>query len=187
MRLRLFFALWPEDPVRDALGEAARPLLAACRGRPVAGRNYHLTLAFLGGVAAARLDEVRAAAAGARAARFELVMDCHGHWPGPRVAWLGCRRSPPEADRLAQALWGALTPLGFRPEPRPFRPHLTVLRGCRSCDWPGPITPVAWPVRDFVLLGSETHSSGPRYEVLDHWPLERGDAAPQEQCPLLPG
>jgi 2'-5' RNA ligase len=33
-------------PVRDALGEAARPLLEACRGRRVARRNYHLTLAF---------------------------------------------------------------------------------------------------------------------------------------------
>lgn len=171
MSLRLFFALWPDAPVCDALGEAARPLLAACRGRPVAQRNYHLTLAFLGGVPPARLEEIRAAAAGVRAAPFELVLDCHGHWPGPRVAWLGARRAPPEADGLAQALWRALEPLGFRPDPRPFRPHLTVLRACRACDWPGPVAPVAWPVRDFVLVRSETLPAGPVYEVVDRWPL----------------
>jgi RNA 2',3'-cyclic 3'-phosphodiesterase len=173
LRLRLFFALWPEDPVRDALGEAAQPLLEACRGRRVARRNYHLTLAFLGGVAAGRLDELRAAAASVRAEAFDLAMDCHGHWPAPRVAWLGCRRPPPAADGLARSLWAALEPLGFRPDPRPFRPHLTVLRGCRSCDWAGPVAPVAWPVRDFVLVRSETLPAGPTYTVVDRWALGR--------------
>lgn len=169
--MRLFFALWPDTPVRDALGRAARPLLEACRGRPVAKRNYHVTLAFLGGVPAPRLDEICAAAATIKAAPFEFSMDCHGHWSGPRVAWLGCRHPPAGGERLAQALWGALAPLGFRPDPRPFRPHLTVLRGCRSCDWPGPVTPVQWPAREFVLVRSETLPAGPAYHVVDRWPL----------------
>jgi RNA 2',3'-cyclic 3'-phosphodiesterase len=172
LRLRLFFALWPDEPVRDALGRSAAPLLAACRGRRVAKRNYHLTLAFLGGVAAERLDELRAAAAAVRADPFELRMDCHGHWPGPRVVWLGCGRAPAAADELTQALWAVLEPLGFRRDPRPFRPHLTVLRGCRDCDWPGPVEPVVWPVRDFALVRSETLPAGPVYHLVDRWALD---------------
>jgi RNA 2',3'-cyclic 3'-phosphodiesterase len=171
LRLRLFFALWPDDAVRRALAEAARPMLAACRGRPVATRNYHLTLAFLGGVPAARLEEICAAAARVRAAPFELRLDRHGHWPGPRVAWLGGRMTPPAAEALAAALWAALMPLGFKPDPRPFRVHLTVLRACRGCDWDGELVPVDWPVREFVLAKSETLDSGPRYEVLARWRL----------------
>jgi RNA 2',3'-cyclic 3'-phosphodiesterase len=167
----LFFALWPDEPVRDALARSAAPLLEVCRGRRVPKRNYHLTLAFLGGVAADRLDEIRAAARTVRPEPFSLTMDCHGHWPGPRVAWLGCRRPPPEADGLAQVLWRALEPLGFRPDVRPFRPHLTVLRACRSCDWAGPVVPVDWPVREFALMRSETLPAGPRYEVVDRWAL----------------
>ncbi|HRP88288.1 MAG TPA: RNA 2',3'-cyclic phosphodiesterase [Gammaproteobacteria bacterium] len=176
MKLRLFFALWPAEPVRDALAAAAAPLLQACRGRRVTKRNYHLTLAFLGGVPAGRLEAVRAAAATVQTEGFALSIDCHGHWPGPRVAWLGCRQLPAAADRLARALWAALEPLGFRPDPRPFRPHLTVLRGCRACDWAGPVAPVAWPVDDFVLVnsGSDTSFPGPHYEVLDRWPLKKG-------------
>jgi RNA 2',3'-cyclic 3'-phosphodiesterase len=166
LRLRLFFALWPDDPVRNALAAAAAPLLEACRGRRVAKRNYHLTLAFLGGVPARLLDGICAAAAGVGAEPFDLEFDSHGHWAGPRVAWLGCRQPPTAADALAQALWTVLEPLGFRPDTRPFRPHLTVLRGCARCDWPGPVAPVGWPVRDFVLVRSETLPAGPRYEVL---------------------
>lgn len=191
MRLRLFFALWPADPVRDALAAAAAPLLEACRGRRVAKRNYHLTLAFLGGVPARRLDALRAAAATVHAAPFDMTLDRHGFWPGPRVAWLGCRQPPAAAAALALALWAALEPLGFRPDPRPFRPHLTVLRGCRACDWAGPVAPVAWPVEDFVLVksGSDTSFPGPHYEVLERWPLELGnvpDSGRYGRCPAEP-
>jgi RNA 2',3'-cyclic 3'-phosphodiesterase len=167
----LFFALWPDEPVRNALVAAARPLLEACPGKPVPGSNYHLTLAFLGAVEASRLEALRAAAAGVRAEPFDLVMDCHGHWVRPGVAWLGCRQPPAASARLAAATWAALATLGFKPEERPFVPHLTVLRHCRACAWPGPVTPVAWPVRDFALVSSVTHPSGPEYTVLERWPL----------------
>ncbi len=169
--MRLFFALWPDDPVRDALEGAAKPLVAACPGRPVPKTNYHLTLAFLGSVDAARLDGIRAVAAGLQAAPFDLRIDCHGHWPRPRTAWLGCRNLPVPAGALALELWTRLEPLGFEPEARPFRAHLTVLRACPRCDWPGPVSPVGWPVRDIVLVRSETLPAGARYQVIERWPL----------------
>lgn len=171
MKSRLFFALWPDEALRAALADAARPLLAACDGRPVPASNYHLTLAFLGGVEQARVAEIRAAAAKVAAGPFELVLDSHGHWRRAGVAWLGSRRPPEAAGRLARLLWEALEPLGFEAEQRPFRPHLTVLRGCRRCDEVGPVTPVAWPVRDFVLVRSETRPEGARYQIVDRWGL----------------
>lgn len=177
MKSRLFFALWPDEALRAALADAARPLLAACDGRPVPASNYHLTLAFLGGVEQARVAEIRAAGieakgeAGADAGPFKLVLDSHGHWRRAGVAWLGSRRPPEAAGRLARLLWEALEPLGFEAEQRPFRPHLTVLRGCRRCGEVGPVTPVAWPVRDFVLVRSETRPEGARYQIVDRWGL----------------
>lgn len=171
MRLRLFFALWPDAPVRVALATAAAPLVAACPGRAVPTSNYHLTLAFLGVVDAARLEPLRAAAGSVSGTPFVLSIDVHGHWPRPRVAWLGCATPPAAAAGLAASLWAALAPLGLEAEARPFRPHLTVLRDCRRCDWPGPVAPVRWPVRDFVLVSSETLPGGPRYEVIAQWPL----------------
>jgi 2'-5' RNA ligase len=179
-RRRLFFALWPDDETRRALAEAARPLLEACRGRPVPANNYHLTLNFLGGVETAGLEAIRVAAAGLRATPFELKVDCHGHWPKPGVAWLGCRQTPPAAGALARTLDAALEPLGFKPDPRPFRPHLTVLRDCRRCDWDGSPVTVGWRVEDFALVKSETLESGPRYELLERWPLAGLQSAPND-------
>ena len=176
-KIRLFFALWPDEALREALAEAAAPLRAACDGRPVPKSNYHLTLAFLGGVEASRLDGIREAgarvAAGSGTPGFELVLDTAGLWRRAGVAWLGARCPPEAAGRLASSLWQALEPLGFEVESRPFRPHLTVLRGCRRCAAPGPVQPVAWPVRDFVLVRSETRPEGARYEIVDHWGLAR--------------
>ena len=72
------------------------------------------------------------------------------------------------AAALAEQLSAALAPLGFEPDARPFRPHLTVLRNCRACDWAGEIEPVDWLVAGFELVRSETLPAGPRYEVI--WP-----------------
>lgn len=171
-RLRLFFALWPPDEVRNALFAAAAPLRAACRGKPVAKRNLHLTVAFLGGVAEERLVELKTAAAAVRAPRFELRFDGHGWFERPRVVWLGCRQVPATARTLVARLNAVLETLGFRPDPRPFHPHLTVLRNCRACDFDGVIEPVAWPVSSLTLVRSETHPTGSRYEPLAHWPLD---------------
>ena len=146
-------------------------MLEACNGRPVPVANYLVSLAVLGSVPAARLDAVCAAAGTVRAAAFKLGFDHHGHWSRARVAWLGCRQPPAAAAVLARSVWTALAPLGFEPEQRPFRPHLTVLRDCRRCEWPGPVTPVTWPVADFALLRSETLPEGARYEIVQRWPL----------------
>ena len=42
--LRLFFALWPDDPTRSALAQLQTPI----RGRITPYEHLHLTLAFLG-------------------------------------------------------------------------------------------------------------------------------------------
>ena len=171
MSLRLFFALWPAPPVRAALAAAAAPLRQACPGRPVPASNYHLTLAFLGKVEAAELDPLRAAAAAVRSPGFDLSMDTSGHWPRAGVAWLGTRQPTPAAAALATNLWTALGPLGYTPGARPFEPHLTVMRRCRRCTPPPPPGPVEWPVREFVLVCSETRPEGAHYAIIGRWAL----------------
>ena len=47
---RLFFALWPDDELRQTLKHHCKPLLRHSGGRPVALDNLHITLAFLGSV-----------------------------------------------------------------------------------------------------------------------------------------
>lgn len=174
-RLRLFFALWPDKGVRDALWASAEPLRQACRGRPVPKRNLHATLVFLGGVEEDRLAAVEAAAGVIEGRAFRLRFDAWGRFERARVAWLGCRRPDPAAGELAAALIGAMEGLGLAPERRPFRPHVTVLRKCRDGSPDEPVVPVDWPVSAFSLVKSRTLETGPVYEPLRSWALAGGD------------
>lgn len=108
-------------------------------GREIAGVRWaggsrlHLTLKFLGELAADRLSEIRVAVEAAVAGHdsFALVLRGAGAFPSvrrPRVVWVGTGTGTAEASGLAASLEVALAPLGFAPEPRPFTPHLTVGR-----------------------------------------------------------
>jgi 2'-5' RNA ligase len=133
----LFVALNLPRRVRQELWDATAPLRAL--GLPVRWVRedaLHLTLKFLGEVAAEREAEVVAAlgraAVGARP--LSLVVRGLGVFPDfrrPRVVWLGVEGEP-ALELLQHRLEQELGPLGFPPEGRPFRPHLTLGRAARD-------------------------------------------------------
>lgn len=168
---RLFFALWPDDAVRPALGAAVDAVGAfEGAGRRTHPDKYHLTLHFLGGWArwpddvAARCRE---AAASVQCTCFHLVVDHAGSFPRSRVGWLA-----PSGNSGLDALWSslghALDDAGVeRRATETFSPHVTVLRGLSRRVEDSPVEPISWPVEDFVLV----HSHAGRYEVVERWPL----------------
>lgn len=167
---RLFFALWPDDAVREQLRAAQQGMLRG-GGRPVHVQDIHVTLAFLGQVEAQRQTCMAQAAAGVRGAPFELVIDRQGYWPRPRVAWCAPAATPEPLRELVQRLNGALRPCGFVPDRRPYSPHVTLFRDSRAVS-DGPLAhPVRWPCREIVLVASGNVPDGPRYRVLARWPL----------------
>lgn len=170
-RLRLFFALWPGEEVRQAMVRATRKALRASGGRPVPPENLHVTLAFLGSVDEAAVAGIRAAAARVRAEPFCLTLDTISLRRKSRLVWLAPTEQPAALTGLHSALWDALEPEGFQRERRAFRAHLTMVR---KVSRPGRMDlegTVAWPVEDFVLVRSVTHSRGAHYEVIDRWAL----------------
>ena len=60
--IRVFYAIVPPPPVREALGVLARTVGARVHGRVVRADNVHLTVAFVGAWPAARLATLRSAA-----------------------------------------------------------------------------------------------------------------------------
>lgn len=92
----------------------------------------HVTLKFLGdtqeGLAPRIGEAMRAAAAGI--APFEVEVAGAGVFPpkgGARVVWAGLEGAEPMVS-MARRLEKGLEPLGFAPEGRDFRPHLTLAR-----------------------------------------------------------
>lgn len=168
--LRLFFALWPDEALQECIHTRARQLIGK-RAKCVPAHNLHITLAFLGASSPEQRACYEQAAAGIQAQAFALSLERIGHWPAPRIVWLGPTQQPEPLLHLVDTLTTALARCGVTPEPRPFQAHMTL---ARKVDRPLPvqdIAPIAWPVRHFVLAASVTEPTGARYQVITRWPL----------------
>lgn len=172
---RLFFALWPDDAVRQTLKHHCKPVLRHSGGRAVAIENLHITLAFLGSVDAAQRQCVEQAAAAISLPRFTLTLDQLGYWSRPRVLWLGARETPEEAKQLASQLAKGARDCGLSLDRRPFVAHLTLKRKVREAPPPTELKPIEWAVDQFALVRSHTLPEGVQYEVVGRWPLRAGD------------
>lgn len=171
--VRLFFALWPDARVQRALDQAGRKLHAVCGGRCMRGPNVHLTLVFLGNVAVARLDDLRAVAGRVSGLRFAMTLDRLGWWRHNRVAWAAPQETPEALQGLVAQLQDGLRNAGFAFDDRPvFAPHITLLRNAR-CDGEEmpPLMPLEWGADEFVLVKSVTTDAGAAYEIIGRWGL----------------
>ncbi len=173
---RLFFALWPDARVRRALDRAGGKLHAACGGRRMQAPNIHLTLVFLGNVAVARLDELRAVAASVSGLSFSMTLGRLGWWRHNRVAWAAPQETPEALQGLVAQLQEGLRNAGFTFDDRPvFAPHITLLRNarCDEVEMP-PLEPLEWAADEFVLVKSASTDAGATYEVIGRWGLSDG-------------
>jgi 2'-5' RNA ligase len=182
--VRLFLAIDLPAPVRAAIGELEERLRRSCPGwRWVRPDGIHLTLRFLGEVAAA--DEARQRETWRRAIEGHPELRFHvgglGVFPGgsrPRVLWVGVEDTSETRAlaSLAAALEKAARDLGFEPENRPFRAHLTLARAEREgrpvAPPPG-AAPIARDVvaEEVILFRSELGPGGARYSRIETFPL----------------
>lgn len=169
---RLFFALWPSAAVAQQLHDAALKLQRACGGRAMRGESLHVTLAFLGGIAASRVPDAEAAADAISADAFVLELDRVACWKHNRIAWAGCGEVPDALRALAMDLARDLTAAGFALDTRPFAVHATLVRNANCA---APLPPLAsairWPVNGFALVQSHAGPGGSRYEVVRRWAM----------------
>lgn len=173
-RKRLFFALWPDPVLADEICKSTQKLVHTTRGKPVSPERMHVTLAFLHNVDAARLPAVAAAAHTIERSPFDLILRKIGYWYRSRILWLGPgpQTDQEAATQLAQAVWTALAPIGFTPERRPFRAHVTLARKADPPEtMPQDIDPVRWQAREFALVESLTGRRPAGYRVLERFAL----------------
>jgi 2'-5' RNA ligase len=173
---RLFFAVMPPPAVAGQLATLAGELRErlGLHGRPRPTTHLHVTLHHLGdfaGVPQRQVADACAAAAGVEAPPFDACFDRVGSFAGrtgkhPFVL-LGTR-SPDGLARLHADLGARLAAVGLARRERAFVPHLTLLYDARAIE-PRPVEPLAWPVREFLLVHSLLGRT--EYRVLGRWPL----------------
>ena len=135
--MRLFVAINFPETLRQGLWSATESLRSgALPVRWVQPDAMHLTLKFLGAVAADRQDQLAAALRRvAESCRpVTVTVGEFGAFPDPRrprVLWAGVSPEP-GLELLQHQVEQEFGPLGFPPEGRPFRPHLTLGRAERD-------------------------------------------------------
>jgi len=170
--MRLFVAIPFSAGVRRGLLTAVESLrtqaLSAQRrsGRSAPGpsftqaENLHLTLAFIGETE--RVDEARAALADTvLPARFSITVAGSGRFG--ELFWAGIEDCP-ALSVLADNVRDALLRHGFRPDDKPFRPHITLARRLTLPSPPLLTVPrMTMPVTHIELMRSDRPGGRLRY------------------------
>lgn len=164
--------------------------------------NAHITLHFLGEIEPERAQLLRMTLGPVVAEhdRFDLRTADLGVFPNmkrPRIIWLGLYGPAHRLHTLRDAIGGVLESFEFEPPEKEFHPHITLgrvrdARKSRVRDLPGAIrtrleaaaangevthkNPIPIPVDEVVLVRSHLGKDGPRYEVLERYPLRPLDA-----------
>lgn len=174
---RLFFGLdVPADIKQRLLGVNA----------PIYGAKWqsldqlHITLLFLGKVEPDRIAALCDAARDLPVEAFELDVigvGCFGKPWSPRNLWAGVQPPDPVAA-LHWALRSRMAGLGFAPESRSFRPHITLARFKKQrgsveglLDDHGDSAFGHFAVSDVVLFESSQGRGGSIYTVIERFPL----------------
>ncbi len=146
-------------------------MLRGVKGRAVTPELLHLTLAFLGSVDASAQACIEKAVAGLHFEPFDLSLSRFGFWPRPQVIWAGPEVTPPPLQDLHTQISQVIQPCGYRPETRPFSPHVTLMRKAHYAPDTLSLSPFYWRVEGVSLVQSLSSPEGVRYVPLCNWPF----------------
>jgi 2'-5' RNA ligase len=183
--MRAFIAIELPASIREALAHEQARFRAVCPdARWTRPEGIHLTMKFLGEISAQQEAQVKKALGRVEQfERFTLRAQGFGFFPDahrPRVFWTGLV-APPDLARLAAQVENALAPLGFPPEGRPFKPHLTLARFKIPRPQPklealvageGNLLPASFEVSEFFLWESRLWPGGAEYHKIARFPLD---------------
>jgi len=172
-----FFALQPDGAATARIGEVTQGLLRRRPGlgRPMAPQRLHVSVKSVGVDERPMDDWAERAAAAVGRVRFPTFMlafnrlAAFGGGREQRALVLRGDEGVLGVDLLRAAIHEALVKARLTPRRQPaFEAHVTLVRGA----YDGPelfIAPVAWWVREFVLIHSFVGET--RYEVAGRFPL----------------
>jgi RNA 2',3'-cyclic 3'-phosphodiesterase len=169
--MRFFFALWPDEDLLARLAPHRLEIARVCGGRPTTPVTLHMTLNYVGPVSEPLMDELLAIGEAVTVTPFDYTIDVAACFGRAGVAWLAADRTPQSLIDLQSQISAASSAAKFATDPRPFRPHLTVVRNISRPVEPWHVTPVKWTIDRFSLIGARTDEKGVHYDVVREWAL----------------
>ena len=187
MGIRSFLAFELPPEIREKIGEVSIELQKLTLPvRWVKVTNIHLTIIFLGYVDEDKIDDIKEKVnlVVQRFSIFKTRLNGIGvfpNWRKPRVIWIGLGEEIERLSTLREELQTGLKVLGFKPEKRPFAPHLTIGRFKGLVDRDEELKSILDRYHDLsgdlqylnelVLFKSDLKPDGPVYTKMASWPL----------------
>ncbi len=140
--LRLFTALWPSDEMRSALQVQSNAWSWPEGARRSQPEGLHITLHFLGQVAASQLPRLQQGLDLAWEG-CELLLDEQHVWPGG-IAVVEASQVPQALLSLHARLGERLQGMGLAIETRRYRPHVTFARKATGARPPAASASLRW-------------------------------------------
>jgi len=187
MGIRFFLAFELPPAIREKIGAVSielQKLTLPVRWGKVT--NIHLTIIFLGSVDEDKIDDIKEkvnlAVKGFSVFKTRLNdIGVFPNWRKPRVIWIGLGGEIERLSTLREELQTGLKVLGFKPEKRPFAPHLTIGRFKGLLDRDEELKSILDRYHDLsgdlqylnelVLFKSDLKPDGPVYTKMASWPL----------------
>jgi 2'-5' RNA ligase len=144
--------------------------------------SWHITLQFLGATSVTQYATVVENLHGVIAASVSIRLECLGSFDRAGVLFVGVETTPGLAS-LQQRVMVATALCGFKPEDRPYHPHITLARNKGRSNGLRNLKPQiealassaprfsAFTASEFLLYESLPCPSGSRYEVRIRFPL----------------
>ena len=130
--VRCFIAVDVDDQaITEKIVKLQGELKSYADFKSVEPENIHLTLKFLGEISDSQVEKVEEVLKDLEFSSFSLRFRGVGAFPNPRrprVIWIGVSEGATEFSELAKRIDTSLRKLGFPPETRGFKPHLTIAR-----------------------------------------------------------
>lgn len=180
---RLFFAVLPDAEAIAAIRQCTSQLQSQqrLRGRPIINGRLHISLLGLGdyvGIPVPLIESVSRAAAMVSFAAFDVHFD--------KALTFTHKNADPSKQKpsvliesadsqgltgLQHSLIASMQKVGIPIKaPSSFTPHVTLLYCKQNLEAAG-VSPVAWKVREFVLVRSEIGDTSRPYDIVGRWPL----------------
>jgi 2'-5' RNA ligase len=191
-RLRLFVAIPAPEPLRDEMTRVQRELQSVVPCHAIGWTRpdqFHLTLRFLGGIPAARLEDLKAAVGVvcAKAQPLQLRAAGVGFFPNahsPRVVWIGIQDAEMFLIDLQKQIEAAAQPFAAERGAEKFFGHATLgrVKDLKQAD-AGKLAAHAqtigdrvlgkWTAHEIEIVRSELSPAAARHTLLAAFPLAK--------------
>lgn len=162
---KLFFALWPDDDIRNRLTKVQENANLGQHGNPTLAEKFHITLLFLGDIKSDRVSELESFTRGIRFNPFTIELNQIGFFRQSDIAWCGTSQFSDELNSLVQTIRTGSPVLPKKAVQKNFVPHVTLARKVRR-KITQEIDSIYWTVESCCLVCSVPVDGGVEYKII---------------------